>query len=78
MKETSMISELELGKLLAHVDQCNKSIDLLRLEMGGLGRRITAMDKQLSKGKGVFAGIILMSGGLGALLAIAWKTITGG
>ena len=72
------ITDLELGKLVAHVDACTTSISRLTKEMHQLETNIARLDKAMSKGKGVFAGIILMAGGIGTVIGIAWKTLVAG
>ena len=72
------ITDLELGKLVARVDVCVDSIATLKEHIDDLSDKLAIVDKAMSKGKGIFAGIILMATGIGTVIGIAWKTLSGG
>ena len=68
-----MLSEFETGKLVAHVDKCNKSIEKLSESVELLELRLEKLDNQLSKGRGMYAGILLAAGLFGTALTFDWS-----
>ena len=68
-----MITEFEAGKLVAHVDKCNEAIERLSVSVEELELRLEKLDNQLSKGRGMYAGILLAMGVVGTALTIDWS-----
>jgi len=67
----SSMNDLEAGKLVAAVEQLTKEVNELKEEMDDL--RI-----QLTKGKGILLGIILISSGIGVSVSSAFNKFIGG
>jgi len=72
------LSDLELGKMLAHVDQCNASINNLKVSVSDLQIKISKLDATLSRGRGILFGIIAAAGAIGSSLGISWAKLFGG
>ena len=56
------LSELDLGRLI-------QAVETLTGEVTALNARVRELETQLAKGKGVFSGVVLVSGACGALIA---------
>ena len=56
------LSELDLGRLI-------QAVETLTSEVTALNTRVRELETQLAKGKGVFSGVVLVSGACGALIA---------
>ena len=56
------LSGLDLGRLI-------QAVETLTSEVAALNARVRELETQLAKGKGVFSGVVLVSGACGALIA---------
>ena len=68
-----MLNDYEAGKLVAHVDKCNEAISKLSESVELLELRLEKLDNQLSKGRGMYAGILLAAGLFGTALTFDWS-----
>ena len=55
----SNMTDYEAGHLVAVVTQLNNEISEMNRTCGELSNRINELEKQMAKGKGMFAGAIL-------------------
>lgn len=56
------LNDVDLGRLI-------QAVETLTSEVTTLNSRVRELETQLAKGKGVFSGVILVSGVCGALIA---------
>jgi ribulose kinase len=56
------LSDVDLGRLI-------QAVETLTSEVTALNSRVRELETQLAKGKGLFSGVVLVSGACGALIA---------
>ena len=71
----SNMTDYEAGHLVAVVTQLNAEIHEMNKTCSMLSERVNELEKQMAKGKGMFAGAMMISmglGGLGSTLFSKW------
>lgn len=71
----SNMTDYEAGQLVAVVTQLNNEISKMNKTCSQLSNRVNELEKQMAKGKGMFAGAIFIAmglGGLGSTLFSKW------
>ena len=71
----SNMTDYDAGKLVASVELLNERIKDMNNNTEILSMRLCNIEKQMAKGKGMFAGAIMISmglGGLGSTLFTKW------
>jgi len=71
----SNMTDYEAGQLVAVVTQLNNEISEMNKICGELSNRVNELEKQMAKGKGMFAGAIFIAmglGGIGSTLFSKW------
>ena len=71
----SNMTDYEAGQLVAVVTQLNNEISEMNKTCSQLSNRVNELEKQMAKGKGMFAGAIFIAmglGGLGSTLFTKW------
>jgi hypothetical protein len=63
----SNMTDYEAGQLVQVVEQLGVAIEKMNKNTTKLTNRIEKLEKQLAKGKGMFAGAMLLAMGLGGL-----------
>jgi hypothetical protein len=69
------MTDYEAGQLVAVVTQLNNEISEMNRTCTQLSDRVNELEKQMAKGKGMFAGPIFIAmglGGLGSTLFSKW------
>ena len=70
-----MLNDYDTGKLVAHVDKCNETMERLTKNVEELEVRLEKLDNQLAKGRGKVAGFLLAVGALGTWLTVDWSKV---
>jgi hypothetical protein len=71
----SNMSDYEAGQLVAVVTQLNGEIHEMNKTCSMLSDRVNELERQMARGKGMFAGAIMISmglGGVGSTLFSRW------
>lgn len=71
----SNMTDYEAGQLVAVVTQLNNEISEMNKTCTMLSERVNELEKQMAKGKGMFAGAIFIAMGLGRVVAPAINTL---
>ena len=61
------MTDYEAGQLVAVVTQLNNEISEMNKTCSQLSNRVNELEKQMAKGKGMFAGAMMLAMGLGGL-----------
>jgi hypothetical protein len=63
----STMTDMEAGQLVQVVEQLGVQIKIMNKNTQILSDRISTLERQLTKGKGMFAGAMMLAMGLGGI-----------